>query len=489
MPTSSLTSAEALTGNAKDCSPYWNDFTKELSSALWLPTATASRGSASNSSNGLHTKTEELSWFSITRTQAPSPNLPRIFSPSSIPSLADSTDSAATVKQSSKTRLYPGRKQRQTIKLWLDAARWCYNKTIETLREPGTTASWKKIKTSIINATPLRLQPAPYQVKSIAVRDACKAVSNAKKYNASLKQDQAQGLRTDQEFAIPGFRSRRNPRQNCFIPAKAVFQNGVYPRLLGNLKMAEQPPGNHGDSRLTLHNGQYHLSASIQYNPDLEQQASREWDRVVALDPGIRTFITWFSETDAGHIAQGAFGRIQRLCQHLDNLISKTAKAPRTKRRNMQKAADRMRNRIRNLIDELHHQTARFLVDDFDLILLPTFETQDMSKKGGRKLRSKSVRSLLTFAHYRFQRFLLWKAYQTGAKVLLTNEAYTSKTCSWSGEIVNKLGGARYITGQDGVTVERDINGARGVFLRALVDTPALADCVGCLANNVVNVR
>ena len=155
----------------------------------------------------------------------------------------------------------------------------------------------------------------------------------------------------------------------------------------------------------------------------------------------------------------------------------------------MRKAAERMRNRIRNLIDELHHQTARFLVDHFDLILLPTFETQDMSKKGGRKLRSKSVRSLLTFAHYRFQRFLLWKARQTGAKVLLINEAYTSKTCSWSGEIVNKLGGARYITGPDGATVERDINGARGAFLRALVDIPALADCVGCLANNVVNVR
>ena len=108
---------------------------------------------------------------------------------------------------------------------------------------------------------------------------------------------------------------------------------------------------------------------------------------------------------------------------------------------------------------------------------------------GGFGLRNKIVRSLLTFAHYRFQRFLLWKARQTGAKVLLINEAYTSKTCSWSGEIVNKLGGARYITGQDGITVERDINGARGAFLRALVDTPALADCVGCLANNVVNVR
>ena len=38
-------------------------------------------------------------------------------------------------------------------------------------------------------------------------------------------------------------------------------------------------------------------------------------------------------------------------------------------------------------------------------------------------------------------------------------------------------------------SVERDMNGARGALLRALVDTPALEDCVGCLASNVVDVR
>ena len=45
--------------------------------------------------------------------------------------------------------------------------------------------------------------------------------------------------------------------------------------------------------------------------------------RAVALDPGIRNFLTWFSETDSGHIAPGAFGKIQRLCQHLDDLLSR----------------------------------------------------------------------------------------------------------------------------------------------------------------------
>ena len=60
--------------------------------------------------------------------------------------------------------------------------------------------------------------------------------------------------------------------------------------------------------------------------------------------------------------------------------------------------------------------------------------------------------------------------------MLLVNEAYTSKTCSWSGEIVPNLGGRRVVAGSDGVRVNRDINGARGIFLRALGDTPALRD-------------
>ena len=100
----------------------------------------------------------------------------------------------------------------------------------------------------------------------------------------------------------------------------------------------------------------------------------------------------------------------------------------------------------------------------FDIILLPTFETSEMARRGARKLRSKSVRSMLTYAHYRFRQFLAWKAWQSGKDVILVNEAYTSKTCSWNGEIIPNLGGRRVVAGSDGVRVNRDINGARWDF-------------------------
>jgi putative transposase len=44
------------------------------------------------------------------------------------------------------------------------------------------------------------------------------------------------------------------------------------------------------------------------------------------------------------------------------------------------------------------------------------------------------------------------------------NKAYTSKTVSWTGEIINNLGGSKTIKSRiDGKTMNRDLNGARGI--------------------------
>ncbi len=106
-----------------------------------------------------------------------------------------------------------------------------------------------------------------------------------------------------------------------------------------------------------MRNGQYHLVVPF----PVQRRVGETQGRVVALDPGIRSFLTWYSEDDAGQLGRQDFSRIQRLCAHLDGLLSTAAKASGRSRRNMRRAASRMRVRIGNLIDELHHQAARFL--------------------------------------------------------------------------------------------------------------------------------
>ena len=128
------------------------------------------------------------------------------------------------------------------------------------------------------------------------------------------------------------------------------------------------------------------------------------------------------------------------------------------------------------------------------MILLPGFETSEMVERGRRRIRSKTVRNLLTLAHYRFGMFLRHKAREIGAIVLIVNEAYTSKTVSWTGELLEGLGGASVVVGQDGERMDRDYNGARGIYLRALGDIPALrtllSECAAstndsCLSGNM----
>ena len=197
----------------------------------------------------------------------------------------------------------------------------------------------------------------------------------------------------------------------------------------------------------------------------------------MALDPGVRTFLTFFSESECGKIGHLNFGRIQRLCVHLDNMISRTVKEPnRHRTRRMRRAQARLRQRIINLVDELHWQAANWLTSNYKIILLPTFETQSMTQRAGRKIRSKTARMMLSFRHYEFKQRLRWKAWQRGALVIDVNEAYTSKTRSWDGSIKHNLGGAQVIRDDAGFGMDRDLNGARGIFLRALGDNPFLHD-------------
>ena len=90
-----------------------------------------------------------------------------------------------------------------------------------------------------------------------------------------------------------------------------------------------------------------------------------------------------------------------------------------------------------------------------------------MSAKGNRRIRTRAVRAMLGLAHHRFRRKLDWMCRKYGKRFVIANEANTSRTRSWDGFVNERLGGAKTVS--DGsIVVDRDINGARGIMLRAL---------------------
>ena len=176
-------------------------------------------------------------------------------------------------------------------------------------------------------------------------------------------------------------------------------------------------------------------------------------------------FLSVYSPNRVANIGAGAFGRIFRLCQHLDKLVGRVAKKPPNRRR-LKAAEDRIRSKIHNLINELHHQSAAWLTKTFTHIALPDFNWHSVASG---KLRSKTVRGLATFAHGRFREILKHHCAKRGTVLGSGSEAYTSKTDPRNGQI-KKIGSAKMIKLSDGKTYLRDNVGALGIFLRALSD-------------------
>ena len=319
----------------------------------------------------------------------------------------------------------------------------------------------------------------PRHVRVGAVMDAQKAVTAARKKWKETGEPQR-----------VKFRSRKNSTKSFYLCAQFIKSRGFYVRFLGDMKMAESLPAlpqgkgkkaerNHEaevkDSRVVVENGKWYLNVSY-----IKQTKSRDPSGdIVALDPGVRTFMTLYSEKAFGWLGHHAINRIQRLCQHADNLYSRASQVPRPLRRVLRKCALKIQAQIHNLVEELHKKVAHFLVTNFDVILLPTFETSQMTRRGARKIRKKSVRQMLTLSHHKFKMFLKHKAKEYGVTVVDADEAYTSKTLSWTGDIVENLGGAKVITDAEGNRMDRDLNGARGIFIaemmRALLVQPPTA--------------
>jgi putative transposase len=379
---SSKTLGADSTLKEKDCSPYWSDLCAAISSRLLLPV-----DSDLNYSSSWQNKTVGQSWFSTNLYTAQKPNSQPIF----CPSFAECPDSGATARKSRKIRIFPSAEQRALLKQWFGVSRFVYNETIKYLQTPGTKANWKAIKTGILQSLPEWAKPVPYQIKSIAIKDACQAVKQAKK-----------GFKNDGKIRKCRFRSRKDTQQSIYIPKEAIKDCGVYHTILGRLKLKENLPKDFSDGRLTLAYGEYYLTVSEEVQPlKTENQG-----RVVALDPGVRTFMTFFSESSYGWLGKGANLLIQKLCFKLDKLSSKMSKACSAQKQRFRKASHRLRAKIQHLVKELHHKVAKFLVDNFDVILMPSFESSQMVSKSRRKIGSKTVRQMLSLSHYQFKQHL-----------------------------------------------------------------------------------
>jgi len=370
-----------------------------------------------------------------------------------------------------RIRLYPTKVQEEGLGRFFGAVRFCYNLLVEKYRVVGQRGINLADMRATIAAGPAWLKEIPYDIKDVAVGD----FDNARKAHfAKLKKKQQNdpAARHDAKFK---FRSKKDRQQSFEVrPRDLKRERGAMAFLnLSSLRGAEHIPEKAEAAARFVRDrlGRYFLVLPRQVARRSETQAPSSHEGVVALDPGVRTFQTTY---DADGLAtewgKDDMRQIFRLCCVADKLQAAWKFKSDSKRRATKLAWHRVLDRIKNLVKELHRKMATWLCETYKVVLIPVFETSRMVSRGGRKINSKTARSMLTWSHYAFRALLKAKAeLYPWVKVIECNEAYTSKTCGCCGVINHKLGGSKTFRCKAcGYIADRDISAARNILLRFL---------------------
>lgn len=460
--------------NGENCFQYWNEYTKEISANLSSLTLTDSLDLDFRSLSGYANKVNANSWFSMNVSYLQSKNSLKISCPSSTVFLQGFTDCENTKPKSpkkykknsrnqtlkltpnsvKKIRVYPCKDLHRVWKRWLAAYRWIYNWTIAKLKTGCTDNAYNLQSQAKNTERPEWVKQLPGHQLQEAVADAVDAYWQSRKNGGD-----------------GSFKSCRAPSQVIKFKAGNYKKGTWYGRTTKKLPFtASQPIPSECiyGTQLVYQKGKWYgcFPEHIQVEPTVES-------KVIALDPGSRTFLTGFDGETVLEVGKKDIGRINRLCTHLDRLMSLVSKSNSKRQRYKQRiAANRIREKIKNLVKDLHNKVSSFLVDNYKVIFLPTFESSQMVLKQQRKINSKTARNMLTWSHFRFAQHLSQMAARNNCIIVRCNESYTSKTCPECGTIHEKLGSSKvFKCPHCGYRADRDANGARNIMIRALQAT------------------
>lgn len=363
-----------------------------------------------------------------------------------------------------KVRIYPSSDQIKPLKGWFGTARWTYNKCLDAIENESVKRDKKILRAKFLNKDAFTedfkwVLETPCTVRDGAIIDLLNA------YNSTF-------ARGDHNFKMK-FRSKKDKSQSIQLVAQNLnLKRGMFGFIKDAIPPHERPTKFIYDCRLIMTRlGQFYLCIPIALENRQENKLSA--DRVVALDPGVRTFQTCFDDSGLMiEVGAGDIGRINKLCLHYDDLQSRCTQVNHKRRYRMRKAGLRIQQKIRNLVDEVHKKLVKWLLDNYSVILLPQFETSRMIKHVNRKISNKTARSMMTWSHFRFRQRLLFKVKEYPLhRVVIVTEEYTSKTCGRCGCQHQKLGSNKtFECPSCRFKIDRDVNGARNILIKYLTE-------------------
>lgn len=192
-------------------------------------------------------------------------------------------------------------------------------------------------------------------------------------------------------------------------------------------------------------------------------------DKIIALDPGLRTFITGFD----GHVlyqfsSEEDLQRIAKLKAYHAKLHKKLKGKSLEHKRKIKFKMTRLNRKVINLVAEMHRKIAHFLATNFRVIFLPKYRVKKIFAKDRQNKTNR--KNQLNLSWYKFTKLLEYNCAKYGSGVIQVSEAYTSRTCSNCGYVHHKLGSNKtFICPECNHSLGRDFNGAINIWMNSLI--------------------
>ena len=455
-------------GREKVLTPFWTGQSLELSKQLWLPTETVSPGSRLNSWKRSSPKQEENSLFSMITRKNPQVKNSQMNS-SLFPTCTPTEEIQDVEIRTRKIRIYPNQNQKQILKQWLGASRYVYNKALAAVKSGECRYNTYELRDRFVTGKPTKGDPnynvkpwllkIPKDIRAGAVRDLVKGfTTNVKLFKAGKISRFEMRFRT------------RKKETSIEIPKSAIkivdgkvsiYQTYLSPIRMSKDKYLKDLKISH-DCRLSRSGKKWFI-----FVPCKKSLFKQENVRgVCSLDPGIRKFQTLYSEKETVKF-QVNTELLNKLYSKLDLLRSLRDRKIIRKRREI----DKRWSTLGNYISDMHGKIITWLCRNYQTVLIPIFESQEI----GKKLHGKTTRrNLFDLKHYQFRMKLLEKAQATpGFSVRVCTEEYTSKTCTGCGVINRNLGSnEKFSCSKCKLEIDRDVNGSRNILIKWFTEHP-----------------
>jgi IS605 OrfB family transposase len=190
-----------------------------------------------------------------------------------------------------------------------------------------------------------------------------------------------------------------------------------------------------------------------------------ERPRIISLDPGVRTFLAGYDPTGKTiTIGDKANEELYKLLQCIDDLNAKKAENKSSVSR---RDLSLLYRKMQNLVRDLHWKASKYLTSNWNVIILPHFRTSKMLR--GNRISKQTKRQMQAFSFFQFKQRISYQCKKRDRHLVLVEEDYTSKTCGRCGKLNKNLGGLKVFQCENcNLTIDRDLNGARNIFLKNL---------------------